>query len=154
MAANVIISIFLIVKPINIKTTNVKITHPSCQNITIPAIKLKVPIKTKLTEKNMRENVCLEKPDTYPGMKGNLIIAGHNYQDDKLFSNLDQLKIGNKIIINHTYVYRIDNIQAIKDNHHFKNSKQAKIILYTCLRHNNPDYRLAVYGHLINNTRK
>lgn len=132
-------------------TTNVALQaqKPICKTLTIPAIKLKVKVKPNLTKANMKKNVCQVNKQDYPGMKRNLVLAGHNYVDQTLFSNLDQVKQGQKIIINNYYVYQIDHIQIVKATHQFKAGKTARITLYTCLKENNPDYRLIVEGHLI-----
>lgn len=122
---------------------------PKSYTLSIPAIKLEVPIKTKLTKHNMKNYICQENADDYPGMPGNLVLAGHNYLNNKLFSNLDQVKIGQKIIINHYYVYQVDKIQAVNAKHHFNRGHVARITLYTCLKENNPNYRLIIQGHLI-----
>lgn len=122
---------------------------PKSYTLSIPAIKLEVPIKAKLTKHNMKNYICQENIDDYPGMPGNLILAGHNYLNNKLFSNLDQVKIGQKIIINHYYVYQIDKIQAVNAKYQFTHDNVARITLYTCLKENNPNYRLIIQGHLI-----
>lgn len=128
---------------------NLQRQKPVSQTLTIPAIKLKVPIKTQLTPQNMKTAVCQEHATDYPGMPGNLVLAGHNYNNQHLFSNLDQVKTGQKIIINDYYVYQIDTIKAIYAKHEFKRGQQARITLYTCLKENNPDYRLVIQGHLL-----
>lgn len=122
---------------------------PVSETLSIPAIDLHVPIKTKLTDDNMKHYICQENETDYPGMPHNLVLAGHNYNNDKLFSNLDQVKVGQKIIINNYYVYRIDTIKAINAKYRFPRGNKAQITLYTCLKENNPNYRLIIQGHLI-----
>lgn len=136
-------------QPATTATINLQRQQPVSQTLAIPAIKLKVPIKTQLTPQNMKTAVCQEQANDYPGMPGNLVLAGHNYNNKHLFSNLDQVKAGQKIIINDYYVYQIDTIKAIHAKHEFKRGRQARITLYTCLKENNPDYRLVIQGHLL-----
>lgn len=133
------------------ETTNISLPtqKPVCKTLAIPAIKLKVNVKSKLTDANMKKNICQVNQKDYPGMKHNLVLAGHNYLNKTLFSDLDQVKYGEKIIINNYYVYQIDNIQIVKATHQFHPGNKARITLYTCLRENNPKYRLIVEGHLV-----
>lgn len=123
--------------------------HPVSKTLTIPALKLTVPVSQNLTKKNMRTHVCQVKPNDYPGMNGNLVIAGHNYVNKTLFSDLAKVKLGQKIIINNYYVYHIDKIKIIHNDYHFTNHQQPQITLYTCLDQSNPKYRLMVQGHLV-----
>ena len=123
--------------------------HPVSQTLTIPALKLTVPVSTTLTKQKMKTHVCQEKATNYPGMPDNLVIAGHNYVNHTLFSDLAKVKLGQKIIINHYYIYQIDQIKIIANDYHFKSTKKPTITLYTCLDENNPKYRLMVQGHLI-----
>ena len=144
------IGIALIMRPkTSHNTVALQTQHPVSQELMIPAIKLHVPIKTQLTAANMKTSVCQTTESSYPGMRGNLILAGHNYNNKTLFSNLDQVKKGQLIIINHYYVYQIDNIKIVKATTTFKSDKVARITLYTCLKENNPEYRLIITGHLI-----
>lgn len=122
---------------------------PVCKTLSIPAIKLELPIEPKITKENMKHGACQVNQTDYPGMTGNLVLAGHNYVNDTLFSNLDKLKVGQKIIINHYYVYQVDDIRIVQSDYQFKHDEQKRLTLYTCLKENNPDYRLIVQGHLI-----
>ncbi len=107
--------------------------------IEIPKINLSYPILSTLTEENLKISPCkFYGPNL--GEKGNICIAGHNYDNDKFFSNLYLLKINDTIFIYDNnkikYSYTVFNIYEVKENDfsplydYDKNNKE--LTLLTC----------------------
>ncbi len=67
-------------------------------NIEIPSIKINYPILSNISDELLKISLC-RFYGPYPNEVGNLCIAGHNYNDDRFFSNLDKLNIGEQINI-------------------------------------------------------
>ena len=76
----------------------------------------------------------------YPNEIGNLCIAGHNYDDDRFFSNLYKLSLGDMIKIydsNNSYIsyYVYDKFEVIKSDTSCTNQDtngKREITLVTC----------------------
>lgn len=107
--------------------------------IEIPKINLSYPILSTLTEENLKISPCkFYGPNL--GEKGNICIAGHNYDNDKFFSNLYLLEINDTIFIYDNnkvkYSYKVFNIYEVKENDfsplydYDKNNKE--LTLLTC----------------------
>jgi len=82
--------------------------------IIIPSVLVDAPIIEGFTEENLRHGVTHISNSAYPGGKGNIILAGHNYSSywisnaQNLFSLLHLIKKGAPIYIyyhNRKYVY-------------------------------------------------
>jgi len=66
--------------------------------IEIPMINVYYPIFSDCNEELLKISPCrLYGP--LPGKRGNLCIAGHNYDNNKFFSNVKNLKINDEIIL-------------------------------------------------------
>ena len=88
-------------------------------NINIPSLDLNLPFFSYLDDSYLSISPCRffgEMPPNY----GNLCIAGHNYDNNEFFSNLNRLKKDDQIIIydnsEHQYSYKIYNIFEVKEN--------------------------------------
>lgn len=88
-------------------------------NIIIPSLDLNLPFFSYLDDSYLSISPCRffgEMPPNY----GNLCIAGHNYDNNEFFSNLNRLKKDDQIIIydnsEHQYSYKIYNIFEVKEN--------------------------------------
>ena len=70
-------------------------------NIIIDKINVNYPILSNLTDELLKISICkFYGPN--PNSVGNMCLAGHNYNDSRFFSRLNELKIGDSIrIINH-----------------------------------------------------
>ena len=70
-------------------------------NIIIDKINVNYPILSNLTDELLKISICkFYGPN--PNLVGNMCLAGHNYNDSRFFSRLNELKIGDSIrIINH-----------------------------------------------------
>ena len=66
--------------------------------IDIPKLKISYPILSDVNDEFLKISPCrISGP--LPGEKGNLCIAGHNYDNYKFFSNISSLNTGDKIIL-------------------------------------------------------
>lgn len=66
--------------------------------IEIPKINIQYPILSDANDEFLKISPC-RFYGPYPNGVGNLCIAGHNYDDDRFFSNLFKLSIGDTINI-------------------------------------------------------
>lgn len=66
--------------------------------IEIPSISINYPIISDASDELLKFAPC-RFYGPYPNKVGNLCIAGHNYDNDKFFSNLYKLNIGDEIRI-------------------------------------------------------
>ena len=88
--------------------------------IEIPKINIKYPILSNVSDELLKISVC-KFYGPYPNEIGNLCIAAHNYDDNRFFSNLYKLDIGdviniydsNNLLISY-YVY--DKFEVVENN--------------------------------------
>lgn len=66
--------------------------------IEIPKIDIEYPILSDTTDEFLKIAPC-RFYGPYPNKEGNMCIAGHNYDDNRFFSNLNKLDIGDTINI-------------------------------------------------------
>ena len=87
--------------------------------IEIPKIHITYPIFTELSDDNLKIAPCKFYGPPL-GVSGNICIAGHNYDNEKFFSNLKHLNINDIIYIydntNYAHVYKIYKIYEVKAN--------------------------------------
>lgn len=112
--------------------------------IEIPKISIYYPIFSTCTEELLKISPCrIYGP--LPGKIGNLCIASHNYDNDKFFSKIGNLKINDEIILYNNsskkFSYYISNIYEVTSYNlspiysYNKNSKELTLI--TCNNLNN-----------------
>lgn len=84
--------------------------------ISIEKINLYYPILSETTDELLKIAPCYFY-GTMPNEMGNLCIAGHNYDNDRFFSKIATLKIGDEIKIkdanNQTFTYQVNSSQEI-----------------------------------------
>ena len=110
--------------------------------IKIPKISLELPIFEEMGAKSLEIGAQIWYPRTGDDLNspGNTVIAGHNYRNGKLFSNLKKLNIGDKVYITNykgqTMVYTIYNkFEASSTDTSFYSRDTgglAEITLQTC----------------------
>ena len=90
--------------------------------IEIPIINISYPIFNELTDELLKTSPCRFFGD-FPSSNSNnfnLCIAGHNYDNDKFFSKLKDLKINDKIyvydILNNKYTYSVIKNYEVKSD--------------------------------------
>lgn len=112
--------------------------------IEIPKINLFYPIFSQFNDDLLKVSPCKfygEMPD----LNSNLCIAGHNYDNDKFFSNIPSLKYDDEIIIHdnygNRYYYSVSKIYEVKEDDlspiYDKLSNSYELTLITCNNFNN-----------------
>ena len=110
--------------------------------IKIPVINISYPIFSMLDDETLKTSPCIFY-GKMPPEKGNLCIAGHNYNNNLFFSNISKLKKEDKIYIydnqNHEYIYSVfANYEVKTDNlSPLSNSFSNELTLITCNNLNN-----------------
>lgn len=110
--------------------------------IEIPKINISYPIIENTNEELLKASVC-RFSGPLPNRIGNLCIAGHNYNNTLMFSNLYKLNIGDTIYITDLNNTKLEYI--IYDKYHvdennlkcIENSKNIELTLITCKNSNN-----------------
>ncbi|MBR6033891.1 MAG: sortase [Clostridia bacterium] len=113
--------------------------YHSIGTLEIPAIKLNLPILSELNDDLLKLSACHFYGPT-KNTVGNICIAGHNYNDGSLFSNIPRLSIGDVIIFtdlnNNICYYTVYDKFEISSNNTACTSQdtngQKEITLVTC----------------------
>lgn len=117
--------------------------------ILIPKIKYSAPIISETSEEYLKiAPTKLFGPE--PNRTGNFCIVGHNYKDNRFFSDLYKLEIGDKVQLtdkqNNKLMYKVYNKFEIYENDLSVTSQDTdgkiELTLITCT--NNPRKRLVV----------
>lgn len=122
----------------------------------IPKIDLKVAIGEGTDMDTLRYAVGHFKGTALPGQKGNFALAGHrSYTYGQYFNRLDELKIGDEIIVETVkgdYKYKIYNIKIVlpEQVEVLNSTKDATMTLVTCTPIRVATHRLIVSARLEN----
>jgi len=110
--------------------------------IEIPKINISYPIIKSTDEELLKLSIC-RFSGPLPNRIGNLCLAGHNYKNNLMFSNLYKLNIGDSIFItdlNNTKLkYIIYNIFDVEEQNLdcLQNTNNVEITLITCNNNDN-----------------
>ena len=110
--------------------------------IKIPVINISYPIFSMLDDETLKTSPCIFH-GKMPPEKGNLCIAGHNYNNNLFFSNISKLKKEDKIYIydnqNHEYIYSVFANYEVKtdDLSPIFYNNFSELTLVTCNNFNN-----------------
>ncbi len=112
-------NIYKLYQNISIPNNSLAIENKIFGTIEIPKLSISYPIFSDLNEENLKTSPCkFFGPEL--GKKGNICIAGHNYDNDKFFSNLKFLSVTDLIFItdnyNNKFVYSVFNSYEVKEN--------------------------------------
>ncbi|WP_328801537.1 class D sortase [Paenibacillus sp. LX16] len=123
--------------------------------ISISRIALKLPVLEGATRINMRHAAVHMRETGMLGQAGNAAIAAHRARTSgRLFNRLNELKIGDKIVVNtrgNQYVYSVYSLKVVDptDVSVLKSFKKQKLLtLITCDPLVNPTHRLIVQAKL------
>lgn len=114
------------------------INHDTIGILIIPKINLKVAIGEGTDMNTLKYAVGHFKGTAMPGQRGNFALAGHrSYTYGQYFNRLNELKIGDKIIvetIKGNYKYKISNIRVVLPSQIdvLNATKYASMTLITC----------------------
>ena len=112
--------------------------------IEIPKLNVSYPILENSSEQLLKISVC-RFSGPFPNRIGNLCIAGHNYKNNLMFSNLYKLNINDSIFItdlNNTKLeYMVYDKFKVKENNLecIKNTDNIQVTLITCNDINNSE---------------
>lgn len=112
--------------------------------IEIPSISISYPILSSSSEDLLKISVC-KFSGPLPNRNGNLCIAGHNYKNSMMFSNLDKLNINDSIYITDLNNVKLEYIVykkfKVKENNLdcTKSTADTQITLITCNNRNNQE---------------
>ena len=112
--------------------------------IEIPKINIYYPVFSFLSEENLKVSPC-KLYGTNLNENTNICIAGHNYNNDMFFSNIDKLQNGDEIYIYNNngfkYIYKVLEKYEVKEDDLspiYNYNKNEKILtLITCNNLNN-----------------
>lgn len=82
----------------------------------IPGISKKLPIVEGTDEKSLKQGVGHYSGTVYPGQKDQILLSGHR---DTVFTGLDKLKHGDKLIVkmqHGTFTYAIKSTEIVDEN--------------------------------------
>lgn len=102
-------------------SNNSSISNPSfiIGMIEIPSLSVSYPIFSYLDDELLKISPCKFLGEMPPA-SSNLCIAGHNYDNNKFFSNINLLKNGDEILIynqiGEKFVYSVFNQYEVNDN--------------------------------------
>jgi len=108
----------------------------------IPNINISYPIISNCNDKLLKISIC-KFLGPLPNQIGNMCIAGHNYKNNLMFSNLNKLKIGDAIFITNLNNIKQEYIIYQKleisqdDWKYMQNTTSTEITLITCNSNNN-----------------
>ena len=110
----------------------------------IPSINISYPILSSSSEELLKISVC-KFSGPLPNRNGNLCIAGHNYKNSMMFSNLNNVNINDSIYITDLNNVKLEYIvykkYKVKENDLdcIKNTTDVQITLITCNNRNNKE---------------
>lgn len=112
--------------------------------IEIPKINIYYPVFSYLSEENLKVSPC-KLYGTNLNENTNICIAGHNYNNDMFFSNIDKLQNGDEIYIYNNngfkYIYKVFGKYEVKENDlspiYNYNKNEKTLTLITCNNLNN-----------------
>lgn len=122
--------------------------------ITISKIDLKAAICEGIESENLKYAVGHFPGTPLPGKKGNFCIAGHrSYTYGEFFNRLDELQIGDEIIVKTSigqYKYKVYEKKVVEPSEIsvLDNTKESIITLVTCTPIRIATHRLIVKGKL------
>lgn len=112
-------NIYKLYQNISPPNNSLEIENKIFGTIEIPKLSISYPIFSDLNEENLKASPCkFFGPEL--GKKGNICIAGHNYDNNKFFSNLKLLSAKDLIFItdnyNNKFVYYVVNSYEVKES--------------------------------------
>ncbi|MGM0172955.1 class C sortase [Enterococcus sp. DIV0788_1] len=126
--------------------------------IDIPKLKVKLPIFDQTNDLFLSKGTSLLEGTSYPtgGANTHAVISGHRgLPEAKLFTDLPELKMGNKFYIHinkQIHAYQVDQIKIVEPtNTDYLHIEQGKdlVTLLTCTPYMINSHRLLVRGHRV-----
>ena len=126
--------------------------------IDIPKLKIKLPIFDQTNDLFLSKGTSLLEGTSYPngGANTHAVISGHRgLPEAKLFTDLPELKMGNKFYLHinqQIHAYQVDQIKVVEPtNTDYLQIEQGKdlVTLLTCTPYMINSHRLLVRGHRV-----
>lgn len=126
--------------------------------IDIPKMKIKLPIFDQTNDLFLSKGTSLLEGTSYPtgGANTHAVISGHRgLPEAKLFTDLPELKMGNKFYLHinqQIHAYQVDQIKVVEPtNTDYLHIEQGKdlVTLLTCTPYMINSHRLLVRGHRV-----
>lgn len=123
--------------------------------ISIPKINVRIPIYHGTSEKTLEKGVGHLEGSSLPigGIGNHVILSAHRgLPSSKLFSDLDQMRVGDQFyiyVLNKTLAYQIDSVKVIKPSEldsFVKEEDKDYVTLVTCTPYGVNTHRLLVRG--------
>lgn len=123
--------------------------------IEIPVVKIKMPIVEGTGTEALRRSVGHMTGTDLPGEIGNSVLAGHRgYSYGRLFNRLDELKVGDQIIVTTKkgkYTYEVYETKIVKPTDLSvlnRNSRDKVLTLITCTPMFKSTHRIIIHAVL------
>lgn len=120
-------NIYKLYQNISPSSKDLEIENKIFGTIEIPKISISYPIFSDLNEENLKTSPCKFFGPKL-GKKGNICIAGHNYDNNKFFSNLKILSVKDLIFITDNYNNKF--VYSVFDSYEVKESDLSPIFDY------------------------
>lgn len=123
--------------------------YPVIAKITIPKLSIELPVIEECTPEALEVSVCRFAGPYEPGEAGHLVITGHNYRSGAHFGRLDEISIGDSVVLmdvwGDEFVYEVSEMLNITPNEAEAlgvTAAERSLDLLTCT--NNANARLLV----------
>ncbi|MBR5637388.1 MAG: class D sortase [Pseudobutyrivibrio sp.] len=106
--------------------------------VRIPKIDSENPVREGVSKGVLADSLGHEPSTSYIGQGGNCVIAGHrNYTFGKFFNRLDEVEIGDEILVDtktETLTYEVKEIKVVEPTELsiLDNTDKEQLTLYTC----------------------
>lgn len=124
------------------------------RRIQIPAIGVDHPIVQGDDWEQLKKGVGQHVGSAQPGAEGNLVLAAHNDIYGEIFRYLDQLSVGNEIIVSterQSYTYVVRELQVVEptDVWVMADTEHASTTLISCYPYRVNTKRIVVFADLV-----
>ena len=122
-------------------------------------VSVSAPIVEGVELEDIEKGVGHHKTTAWPGLTGNVVLAGHNWypcksQYCRVFCDLEKLKIGDKVAVYYNqgkFVYKVIERKIVSPKHTeiLKQTEEPTLTLYTCYPRLTARQRLVYVAELI-----
>jgi sortase A len=125
----------------------------SATRLVIPAIKIDVPVVEGVDWEQLKRGAGHLVGSANPGERGNCFIAGHNDIYGEIFRDLEELKIGDEILVyagqqSFRYIVRATRIVEPDDLSVMESTSTPILTLLTCYPYMIDSHRLVAIAEL------
>jgi LPXTG-site transpeptidase (sortase) family protein len=128
--------------------------------IDTPTLKINAPIVEGVKTNSLKQGLGHHNETPWPNRAGNVVIAGHSFDNDlanpfgKVFYNLDKIHLNDLVKISYQqniYSYQVDLIKTVspENSEYFNQTQDFRLTFYTCTPVFTNWHRLIVQARLI-----